>query len=283
MATKDLASQTASLVNRSRADVGRQIAALDAESVINLKVAVDDKDKTLALSILDQTAPAEPTTLNPREAVREINRVGKTNLEKSEPMDRVWELIGTMKPGDWKLAWPAIDQQILIALYNEATDSDTDSVSGDQSQEIFDYARQFVTEHAIYQGQLVEVCVPRGPHNTVGIRLNGSVEMVSRGDLTMLDEHVLGMTAMPSLGRIKQLAGIGAALPSHTAPAHEEFTEEAADVDQVLGSYLEQLNRSVAAIATGLQHGDYKSALVNCTRSRRKLAQMIAALEQADL
>lgn len=283
MATKDLASQTASLVSRSRADVGRQIAALDAESVINLKVAVDGKDKTLALSILDQTAPAEPATLNPREAVREINRVGKTNLEKSEPMDRVWELIGTMKPGDWKLAWPAIDQQILIALYNEATDSDTDSVSGDQSQEIFDYARQFVTEHAIYQGQLVEVCVPRGPHNTVGIRLNGSVEMVSRGDLTTLDEHVLGMTAMPSLGRIKQLAGIGAALPSHTAPAHEEFTEEAADVDQVLGSYLEQLNRSVAAIATGLQHGDYKSALVNCTRSRRKLAQMIAALEQADL
>ena len=283
MASKDLASQTADLVSRSRADVGRQIAALDAESVINLKVAVDGKDKTLALSILDQTAPAEPATLNPREAVREINRVGKTNLEKSEPMDRVWELIGTMKPGDWKLAWPAMDQQILIALYNEATDSDTDSVSGNQSQEIFDYARQFVTEHAIYQGQLVEVCVPRGPHNTVGIRLNGSVEMVSRGDLTTLDEHVLGMTAMPSLGRIKQLAGIGAALPSHTAPAHEEFTEEAADVDQVLGSYLEQLNRSVAAIATGLQHGDYKSALVNCTRSRRKLAQMIAALEQADL
>lgn len=283
MATKDLASQTASLVNRSRADVGRQIAALDAESVINLKVAVDGKDKALALTILDQTAPAEPTTLNPREAVREINRVGKTNLEKSEPMDRVWELIGSMKPSDWKLAWPAIDQQILISLYNEATDSDTDSVSGEQSQEIFDYARQFVTEHAIYQGQLVEVCVPRGPHNTVGIRLNGSIEMVSRGDLTTLDEHVLGMTAMPSLGRIKQLAGIGAAIPSHTAPAHEEFTEEAADVDQVLGSYLEQLNRSVAAIATGLQHGDYKSALVNCTRSRRKLAQMISALEQADL
>ena len=127
MASKDLASQVADLVGRSRSNVSRQLNALDAESVINLKVALDKKDKALALSILDQTPGEAASVLSPREAVREVNRVGKNNLSNQEPMDRVWELIGSMKTDHWKLAWPAIDQQILIALYNEATDSDTDS------------------------------------------------------------------------------------------------------------------------------------------------------------
>ena len=283
MASKDLASQVADLVGRSRSNVSRQLNALDAESVINLKVALDKKDKALALSILDQTPGEAASVLSPRESVREVNRVGKNNLSNQEPMDRVWELIGSMKTDHWKLAWPAIDQQILIALYNEATDSDTDSVSGQQSQEIYDYAREFVTEHAIYQGQLVEVCVPRGPHNTVGIMINGSLEMVSREDLTMLDEHVMGMTAMPSLGRIKQLAGLVNPMVIHTAPAHEEFSEDANDLDQLLQDHLAQINHCVSNLATSLNHADYKSALVNCTRSRRKLAQLIELLEKADL
>lgn len=285
MATEDLATSIADLLDRSRSDVTRRLSQLDADDIINIKVALDDQDSDLVKSILDQTEEPVVTQLDPRETLREINRVGRKQLELQQPMDRVWELIGQTKADDWRMMWPAVDENVMISLHNEATDSDTDSVTADQSQEIYNYARQFVSEHAVYQGQLVEVTIARGPNNTVGIKLNGKTTMVNRKHLQMLDEHVLGMTAMPSLGRIKQLAGIRKPVQARTSSGFEDFVEQQLketphEVQQRLEEFLHQVEEIRNLLDSD---ADYDRAIMHCAAAKQKLNRLMSALEQMDL
>jgi hypothetical protein len=285
MAKDDLASLVTALLDSSKADVNSRVSQLDADQIINLKVAVDDKDQELAASILDQTEKPQPNELDPRQSLREINRLGKKNLANNQPMDGVWELIGGMKRDDWRMAWPAIDENIMIALYNEAEDEDTDSVSADQSNKIYDYARQFVSEHVIYQNQLVEVRIQKGPHNTVGIVLDGKLKMVDKNEITHLDEHVMGMIAMPTLGRIKQLAGLAHDPGTTKSAPFEEFTEQTVTeapehVQRHLDAFLDQVSQLKSLLG---DNPDYETAIMHCAGAKIKLSKLIAALEKADL
>lgn len=49
---------------------------------------------------------------------------------------------------------------------------------------------------------------PQAPGNTIGVKIDGKVKMVDKKDVYMLKEMVMGMTNMPDLSRMQQLAGI---------------------------------------------------------------------------
>lgn len=209
MADNKLAKSVSDLVDRSMSDVISTMDDLDADALINLKSAVDADDADMAASILDQVAPPVKKKINARDTLSEINRVGKKNLEQGDPLDKIWELIGDLKSEDWQMIWPAVREEIMIALYMEATDEETDSISADQSEEIYDYAKGFITEnYVIYKNEICEVVIPRGPHNTLGVSYMGKTKMVNKSDVAKLDEHVMGVTAMPALGRMLELAGM---------------------------------------------------------------------------
>ncbi len=57
---------------------------------------------------------------------------------------------------------------------------------------------------------MVEVTIPQAPDNLVGISQHDHMIWVPRRQLQSLTEHVLGMTQMPSIARMKALAGITA-------------------------------------------------------------------------
>jgi hypothetical protein len=209
MADNKLAKSVSDLVDRSMSDVISTMDDLDADALINLQSAVDAEDQDLAVSILDQVAPPVKKKINARDTLFEINRVGKKTLDQGDPMDKIWELIGDLKQEDWQMIWPAVREEIMIALYMEATDEETDSISADQSEEIYDYAKTFITEsYVMYKNQICEVVIPRGPHNTLGVSYMGKTKMVNKSDVAKLDEHVMGVTAMPTLGRMLELAGM---------------------------------------------------------------------------
>lgn len=64
-------------------------------------------------------------------------------------------------------------------------------------------------EFALYEGEEVEIRVPLGPNDTVGIVLEGRTCMVNRNELTRLDEGVMGnMMSLSPINRIMQLAGL---------------------------------------------------------------------------
>lgn len=209
MADNKLAKSVSDLVDRSMSDVISTMDDLDADALINLKSAVDAEDAEMAAAILDQVAPPVKKKVNARDTLAEINRVGKKNLDQGDPMDKIWELIGALKREDWQMIWPAVREEIMIVLYMEATDEETDSISSDQSEEIYDYAKTFITEsYVMYKNEICEVVIPRGPHNTLGVSYMGKTKMVNKSDVAKLDEHVMGVTAMPTLGRMLELAGM---------------------------------------------------------------------------
>lgn len=52
------------------------------------------------------------------------------------------------------------------------------------------------------------VKIPNGPGDTVGIMIDGELEMVKNGDVDALNEAILGMSHLPGLNRMMELAGI---------------------------------------------------------------------------
>lgn len=91
-----------------------------------------------------------------------------------------------------------------------------------------------VGESAIYEGNTVEVKIPRGPKGTTGIMVEGHLKMVPHSHLLKLDEGVLGgVMSMNPINRIMQLAGLehsGTVLPeveeTITVDSDARITEE---------------------------------------------------------
>jgi hypothetical protein len=64
-------------------------------------------------------------------------------------------------------------------------------------------------DHAIYEGQEVEITVTKRQNQTVGILLNGRTKMVKENRLKPLVEGVLGgLQSLEPLNRLMQLAGL---------------------------------------------------------------------------
>lgn len=77
---------------------------------------------------------------------------------------------------------------------------------------------------AIFEGQEVEIVIPRGPNATIGICINGKTKMVQHSHLTKLDEAVMGgIQSVNPINRMMQLAGISN--PTVMVPSEEQVQE----------------------------------------------------------
>lgn len=105
-------------------------------------------------------------------------------------------------------------------------------------------------EETISTGQEVRVGkqngvvkIADGPGDTAGVLIDGEMQMVDKKSIKRVDETVLGMTALPGLKRMQELAGIANPIFSaemQPAPAIEKATE-----------VLDLPNSEEAAVSTG--------------------------------
>lgn len=79
-------------------------------------------------------------------------------------------------------------------------------------------------DEVLVDGEEATVKIPQAPGGTVGVMINGELKMVDKktSNITKVEEGVLGMTQMPGLTRIKELAGMG-----RGEPAPLDFNEPA--------------------------------------------------------
>lgn len=68
-----------------------------------------------------------------------------------------------------------------------------------------------IGDEILVDGEEATVKIPQAPGGTVGVMINGELKMVDKktSKITKVNETVLGMTPMPGLRRIKELAGMG--------------------------------------------------------------------------
>ena len=71
-------------------------------------------------------------------------------------------------------------------------------------------------DEVLVDGEEATVKIPQAPGGTVGVMINGELKMVDKktSKITKVEEGVLGMTQMPGLTRIKELAGMGRGEPA---------------------------------------------------------------------
>jgi hypothetical protein len=91
------------------------------------------------------------------------------------------------------------------------------------------------------------VYLPNGPANTVGVKIQGKSRMVKRNKLNRLAENVLGMTNMPDLSRMQQLAGLQ---PAGADVAPMEITVQDSDAEGVTADPCAAAQQAMAALDT---------------------------------
>jgi len=214
MNTKELAQKTADLTDKSEAEIQDLMDLMNADQVINLTAAVADEDSDAIDEILsdvsadaDSDNPEEPEGV--QEIKTEIKSLGRKLIKNDQELTDLWPLIGKLDEDDWRLVWPSLDSELLSQLYQEATDKEKSDISGSDASMLHDYAQSYIKESVVmYENTMWQVQIPQAPDNLVGIRNQDHMILVPRRHLQSLQEHVMGMTDMPSLVRIKQLAGV---------------------------------------------------------------------------
>jgi len=65
-----------------------------------------------------------------------------------------------------------------------------------------------INDKVIVNGERGTVKIPNGPNGTIGVMIDGELTMAKRSEVRPLRESTLGMTTIPSLERMRELAGI---------------------------------------------------------------------------
>jgi len=226
MTNQEIAQKTADLLDQAVLQVQKAVDLMTADQLINLTVAIEDAEPDLdqIQTILDEVQESNQTqseSLTVPEIKKEIKQLGAKLIAEQEPLTQVWSLIGQLDAPDWHMIYPSLDTELLKALYLDATDKQTDQVTRSQADQIHAYAQSFILEHVVmYENTLWRVSVPVAPHDLVGIQNDQGHKLVPRRELQSLQEHVLGMTQMPAIARIKELAGINASPVTQPQVAH---------------------------------------------------------------
>lgn len=106
---------------------------------------------------------------------------------------------------------------------------------------------------------------PEGPHDTVGLKIDGKPKMIDRNRV-FIEEGVLGMVGVPNLERIQQLAGL--------APSGNDVGVQVEQMPQVGGSGDPAVSQAMAALDS------LESALPNVRLADLKdLRQRIVAIQ----
>jgi hypothetical protein len=83
-------------------------------------------------------------------------------------------------------------------------------------------------EIAVYEGQEVEISIPKGPNATVGIVVDGKTRMVREHKLAKINEGVMGgMQPLNPINRMMQLAGISSPTIMEPTITEEEVEDSA--------------------------------------------------------
>lgn len=305
MDQEDVVQQLSDATDHTEEQIRDAIASLSANQYINLVAAVHDDNVDEAERILQSVAEDEPSDAPPANEVKQRMQeiVRDKNRSDADKMDLLRAQIALLSSEDWDLIWPTMDKNMLRQLYHAATDKQTSAVSGSQAGDIYSWANPNQHEHAIYEGQLVEVRWRHGPNNTVGILLNNRVRMVPSSALQSLQEGVLGFSGMDSLARMRTLAGIDLnkaraeleeATPSDLKVILQFDKENPMDDTTVAilggaGSYSMRglrmkIRRESRQLAADLSSdaSNYRAAAYNIRQLNNSLATMVAALDDLE-
>ena len=285
------------ITNKSSTQIHDMIKRLDADQYINLVAAVDKDDLHAVNRLLNSVTKSDDSLeLEIDQTKKRINHIAKDKeMDWDDKKNQLFGLIKGLKSSDWDLIWPDMDRRALRQLYKLVTKQTVKSVTGKQAREIWTWTKDNIMEQVVYNDQIVEMKIANGPNNTVGILLDNKLTMVPSADVTPLSEHVMGMmTGMPTLARIKELAGMdGDVDESDITPSMPEIVDDLGNKEVQLagggGTYtLNALKSKIAreskelAAYVGRDAVDFKTAAYYFRKLENSLNTMWSVLDSVE-
>lgn len=141
------------------------------------------------------------------------------------------------------------------------------------------------TDPSEWQDAVVKVV--RGPNDTVGVMIDGEITMVHKNEVHPIKEGVLGMTAMPAIQRMQELAGIAPspdASPVQVQRVGTVATPGGVDIQALPVATSDDVDPALCQVMTCLD--DVESALgdlkvKDAKNVRARLNAMVAKLNEA--
>lgn len=110
-----------------------------------------------------------------------------------------------IKPDEANKRIAALDIDDALALIDAVADFNAKKIRALLDQEE-DHVPFGVGEDADVNGEEAVVAEPDGPSDTIGVLINGEMKMVDKDDVRPLEEAVLGVSRMPGLRQMMELA-----------------------------------------------------------------------------
>lgn len=121
------------------------------------------------------------------------------------------------------------------------------------------------------------IYLPDGPHDTVGVKIQGKSKMVRRDKLSKLEENVLGMVNVPNLERMQQLAGLQpAGMQSGMPPTPEIEVNDAGTAEMDLCGAAQQAMQALDVIQAVLPN----VRLADLKTIRQRILNLQAAMNE---
>jgi hypothetical protein len=280
----------------------KAVDTLSADELINLVASVEAGNIKQALSIVQLTDVGQKTSSVENQKNKLLSIARDKTLGSRTQLQQMMSIIGDVDPKNWQLIYSTLEPDTLQKLYYHVAGRKTPNVSRTQAFQILSHAKESIMEQVVYENQIVDVRVPNGPNNTIGIMLGSTLTMVPAGECVPLNEHVMGMTPMPSLARMLTLAGVDT-LPEQSAGVTGdklpmglrvvvEFDPERpmdntrvkilnVDATVTLEGLRMRISRQYKDLSVDLSSGspDYSFALANAQRLTNSLDTMVAALQ----
>lgn len=203
-------------------------------------------------------------------------------MAQSNLINHISELLGA-KADNIEERMDSLDIDQMLSLVDAVAGEDASRVReiiGDGVQENSDEdvprldrkSRKSKNRHRVEEGDYVAsigdavsvdgkdaiVKIARGPSNTVGVMIDGELTMVNRSKVRPLTEQVLGMTMMPDLNRMRELAGIMSSedsfVDAQSVPVETIEIPFDTDLKKAIDTAIDQIE----ALLPKLRVGDYK-------------------------
>jgi hypothetical protein len=270
-------------------EIQNRLKKLSAEDMINLFTLVDQLldntedrdianlepkgvDRSIMLQIHDILGDFESGNSEsaPQDRLDKIKSdiqdiSAKNNTDEDEKTDLIMGKIKEIKSAeDLRLIWPSIDAEIKKSILSA---SDTENVPEDgQPAKVLAWVQKNIMERVIYRNTIVEMRIPHGPNNTVGVWFNNRLAMVPRRDIKQINEHAMTKVAMPSLVRIQQLAGLS------VPQVDQGHTGGAVAVNAIHAD----INQNLQVLRADINVNNWTVALDTLEKLKSSIEQMVA-------
>jgi hypothetical protein len=180
----------------------------EAVTPLSYKVECSDRETAYRTGRAISEILRKPTVRDSIEVI-ESEDIEEMSKNSNKRANTAKQKMADMKPRNPLAAMPVAGRAGAHADGKDPRRVDNKGRSAKHKGRRFDEEIEFAIGDEVMVGEEIgTIKIPHGPNGTIGVLMNGSLEMVAETEVNRLDEGVMGMSKLNPLFRLRELAGL---------------------------------------------------------------------------